>query len=338
MSKTISSQKRRRHSTEPSPGKSQSFSEKPSSKKLITDNEFKTVTMSKQSQPPVSNPSTQSNQSIFTDNDVNRLAQAVKAIMFEDLRNELKSDLQMYCNSLTVPLFTEIEKLKTENIELKKSINEVGKLSLKVDDLEQHSRKSCIRISGVPYTQSEDTTKILCDIASKLEVDLQSNDISVSHRLPTKEGHKQIIARFTHTKKRAEFLKATKNIRNIPDLHGVGISQDLTKARSRVAFLAREAVRKGKLKSSSVWDGKIFLTAKNDDKRIVSTESELKDFINGKPGLRRSDIEHNVVDMPIARSPGTPHYLPNNMMFPPQMMQYQSGAQAMYPQMFGIMS
>ncbi|CAG2229860.1 unnamed protein product [Mytilus edulis] len=164
----------------------------------------------------------------------------------------------------------------------------------------------------------------------------QSNDISVSHRLPTKEGHKQIIARFTHTKKRAEFLKATKNIRNIPDLHGVGISQDLTKARSRVAFLAREAVRKGKLKSSSVWDGKIFLTAINDDKRIVSTESELNDFINGKPDPRRSDIENNVADMPIARSPGTPHFQPNNMMFPPQMMQYQSGAQAMYPHIYFV--
>ncbi|CAC5378422.1 unnamed protein product [Mytilus coruscus] len=169
MSNTNCSQKRRRHSTEPSPGKSQSFSVKPSSKKLITDNELKTVALSKQSQPPVSNPSTQSNQSIFTDNDVKRLAQAVKAIMFDDLRNELKSDLQMYCNSLTVPLITEIEKFKTENIELKKSINEASKLSLNVDDLEQHSRKSCIRICGVPYNQNEDTTKILCDIASKLE-------------------------------------------------------------------------------------------------------------------------------------------------------------------------
>ena len=47
--------------------------------------------------------------------------------------------------------------------------------------------------------------------------------------------------------------------------------------------------------------------------------SELKDFINGKPDPRRSDMENNVVDMPIARSPGTPHFLPNNMMFPPQM-------------------
>ncbi|CAC5420428.1 unnamed protein product [Mytilus coruscus] len=194
--------------------------------------------MANQSQPPVSSPSTQSNQS---DYDVKRLVQAVRAIMFDDLCNEFKSDLQMYCNNLTVPLVTEIEKLKKENIELKKSIKEVSKLSLKVDDLEQHSRKSCIRISGIPYTQGEDTTNILCDIASKLEADLQSNDISVSHRLPTKKGHKQMIARYTHTNKRAEFLKAMKNIRNIPELHGVGISQDLTKARSRFAFLAREA-------------------------------------------------------------------------------------------------
>ncbi|CAG2229258.1 unnamed protein product [Mytilus edulis] len=212
MSKTISSQKRRRHSTEPSPGKSQSFSVKPSSKKLITDNEFKTVTMPKQGQPPVSYPSTQSNQSIFTDNNVNRLAQAVKAIMFEDLRNELKIRLIDVLQQLSCFSFSEIEK----------STNKVVKLSLKVDDLEQHSRNSGIRIIRVPYTQSE--------------------------------------------------------------------------------------------------------------------ESELKDFINGKSGPRCSDIGNNVADMPIARSPGTPHFLPNNMMFPPQLMQYQSGAQAMYQQMYGIMS
>ncbi|CAC5378421.1 unnamed protein product [Mytilus coruscus] len=40
------------------------------------------------------------------------------------------------------------------------------------------------------------------------------------------------------------FFKATKNIRNIPELPDVGISQDLTESRSRVAFLACEAVRK----------------------------------------------------------------------------------------------
>jgi hypothetical protein len=77
---------------------------------------------------------------------------------------------------------------------------------------------------------------LLCDIAKKLNVNLVSNDISVSHRLPSAKGHKQIIARFTHAQKRSEILKATKNIPKIPDLKGIGISQDLTKNRSKIAY------------------------------------------------------------------------------------------------------
>jgi hypothetical protein len=77
---------------------------------------------------------------------------------------------------------------------------------------------SCVRISGVPESVGENTADIVCDIAKKLNVNLVSNDISVSHRLPSAKGHKQIIARFTHAQKRSELLKATKNIPKIPDL------------------------------------------------------------------------------------------------------------------------
>jgi hypothetical protein len=55
----------------------------------------------------------------------------------------------------------------------------------KLDDLEQHSRKSCVRISGVPESVGENTADIVCDIAKKLNVNLVSNDISVSHRVPS---------------------------------------------------------------------------------------------------------------------------------------------------------
>jgi hypothetical protein len=57
----------------------------------------------------------------------------------------------------------------------------------------------------------ENTADIVCDIAKKLNVNLVSNDISVSHRLPSAKGHKQIIARFTHAQKRSELLKATQH-------------------------------------------------------------------------------------------------------------------------------
>jgi hypothetical protein len=57
----------------------------------------------------------------------------------------------------------------------------------------------------------------------------------------------QIIARFTHAQKRSELLKATKNIPKIPDLKGIGISQDLTKNRSKIAYLTRQAVKENQI-------------------------------------------------------------------------------------------
>lgn len=84
-----------------------------------------------------------------------------------------------------------------------------------------NSRKSFIRLSGVPLKGDEDTIQTVCDIAKKLNVNIDSSDISVAHRLPSHSGSKQIIARFTHANKRIQLLKATKEIRKIPDLKGI---------------------------------------------------------------------------------------------------------------------
>lgn len=218
--------------------------------------------------------------SLFTDDDVQRLAMAVKNLMLDDLRKELRQDMHLCINNATSPLYAEIQQLKQENFNLKKSIGEIPKINSKLDDLEQHSRKSCVRISGVPESVGENTADIVCDIAKKLNVNLVSNDISVSHRLPSAKGHKQIIARFTHAQKRSELLKATKNIPKIPDLKGIGISQDLTKNRSKIAYLARQAVKQKQIKSTSVRDGKIFITDKADNRKIITCEDELNAILN----------------------------------------------------------
>jgi hypothetical protein len=188
--------------------------------------------------------------------------------------------MHLCINNATSPLYAEIQQLKQENFNLKKSIGEIPKINSKLDDLEQHSRKSCVRISGVPESVGENTADIVCDIAKKLNVNLVSNDISVSHRLPSAKGHKQIIARFTHAQKRSELLKATKNIPKIPDLKGIGISQDLTKNRSKIAYLARQAVKQKQIKSTSVRDGKIFITDKADNRKIITCEDELNAILN----------------------------------------------------------
>ena len=156
------------------------------------------------------------------------------------------------------------------------SIKPLQKIYFVIDELEQHSHKSCIQISGVPHTQDEDTTKLVCDVATKVNVNLDPSDISVSHRVPTKKGPKQIIAHFTRAKKRAELLRASQNIKVVDELKGVNISQDLTKLRAKLAYLARNTVRSGKINKISVQDRKIFITDKKDNKKHVTNEAEFQ--------------------------------------------------------------
>ena len=55
-----------------------------------------------------------------------------------------------------------------------------------INDLEQYSRRDCIEIRGVPYTQDESTDDIVEKVGEIIGVELVSDDISISHRLPDK--------------------------------------------------------------------------------------------------------------------------------------------------------
>ena len=63
-------------------------------------------------------------------------------------------------------------------------------------------------------------------------------------------------------------------------MKGIGISQDLTKYRSKIAYLARQAVKQKQIKSISVRDGKIFITDKADNRKIITCEDELNAILN----------------------------------------------------------
>ncbi|CAC5415949.1 unnamed protein product [Mytilus coruscus] len=336
--------KRRRHSSEPTPSQVL-ISDRSLRKKIFHELDSENESMIEGTEKISSTTSPSSvipqdqmtqQQSLFTDKDVTRLANAVKTIMLDDLRKELKAELQMYVNNITSPLYNEIEKLKLDNFNLKKSMNDIPSINKKIDDLEQHSRTCCIRISGVTQTKDEDTTKLVCDIAGKLNVDLNPNDISVSHRLPTEKGHKQIIARFTHSNKRTELLKASKKIKEVIELKNVGISQYLTKTRGKIAYLAREAVRRGNLKQTSVWDGKIFMTDNNDNKHVVTTESEFHQVVSYSSSTEQHFSASSNQQYPQPNHPSFPIRSPMST-FPPPMMQQHSSYPpgGMYnPQMF----
>jgi hypothetical protein len=57
-------------------------------------------------------------------------------------------------------------------------------------------------------------------------------------------------------------------------------SRDLTKNRSKIAYLARQAVKQKQIKSTSVRDGKIFISDKADNRKIITCEDELNAILN----------------------------------------------------------
>ena len=74
------------------------------------------------------------------------------------------------------------------------------RLSQEVDDLEQYTRRTNVRIYGVAEQPEENTDNLAVDFfKSELNVDVASNDISRSHRVGKKSGAKPrpIIVRFT---------------------------------------------------------------------------------------------------------------------------------------------
>lgn len=93
-----------------------------------------------------------------------------------------------------------------------------------INDIEQYSRRDCIEIRGVPCSQDESTDDIVEKVGEIIGVEVESDDISISHRLPDKvitrkdgtqiKHDPAIIVKFTKRSTRDDFNYSRKELRN----------------------------------------------------------------------------------------------------------------------------
>ena len=71
-----------------------------------------------------------------------------------------------------------VEPLKLELSNVRASLSliqgELKQATIRNDELETYSRRSCLRISSVPETPNEDVSQVVFDIARRVGVDIQS--------------------------------------------------------------------------------------------------------------------------------------------------------------------
>ena len=87
---------------------------------------------------------------------------------------------------------------------------------------EQYTRRDCLEIRGIPVQQGEDTNDIIIKLGSKIGVEVNKNDISVSHRLPlggkaarSDTVYPTIIVKFVRRDVRERYYRARKELKHL---------------------------------------------------------------------------------------------------------------------------
>ncbi|KAK6191154.1 hypothetical protein SNE40_002893 [Patella caerulea] len=174
---------------------------------------------------------------------------AIRPFIEQMVQEEIKKQV--------APLQNEIESLKlqlaTTSLHLNASVQD------KCDELEQYSRKNCIRISGIKEDLNENVEGKIMKVLSTIDNSLSPNNIENCHRLGRKQAnkHRQIIVRLKSYKTKVHIMKNRKMAQTA--IKGVYINEDLTRYRAYVASITRWSYKQGFIAACWTRDGKIFI-------------------------------------------------------------------------------
>lgn len=110
------------------------------------------------------------------------------------------------------------EDMKGQVQKIEEDINKLGNdgygVEVKLDELEQYSRRDCLEITGIPVVPNDNPTLLVKEMSEIMGVNLDVNDISIAHRLPpTKKVKDRLIVKFTRRQKRDEIYSKRKNLK-----------------------------------------------------------------------------------------------------------------------------
>ena len=183
--------------------------------------------------------------------------------------------IQAITEAVKVAVTTAMQQLKPPCIP--SSPLQQQKLENDIERLEQYGRRENVRVYGVPETAGEDTTEKVVALARRIDVNVSTADISVSHRLPSSkrrgpsqpERHRPIIVKFVRREQKVQLLRNKRRLREQDQLRGIYIEEDLTAQRAKLFHAIRRAEG-----TKKVWtiDGRIHcVIAKNgkEEKKVV---------------------------------------------------------------------
>ena len=181
-------------------------------------------------------------------------------------------------------------------------ISTLKQLETQLDDLEQYNRRDSLEIKGIPIEEDEDTNEIVREVAKLVDLDIDHNDISISHRLPAGKkwtdqngrmhdpGPPAIIVKFIRRDDATDLYnsrfklkgKTTDDLNCISSCvdNNIYISESLNPSRKKLFRSCLKVKKELNFKFISTHNGQIFL---KENKFTPSIKiSSLKDLANLK--------------------------------------------------------
>lgn len=152
----------------------------------------------------------------------------------------------------------------------------VEELEKKMDDAEQYSRRTSVRIAGIPEGNTETNDEVRAKTNALFESIGVSPTISRLHRVGPKKKvtsasssaapaeppkPRPILVQFTSYQDKSDIMKASKELPNINK--DVYINEDLTRIRSKILYEARQLKKKKKIHKAWSFDGRIAVEDNN---------------------------------------------------------------------------
>lgn len=144
----------------------------------------------------------------------------------------------------------------------------VRKNSYDVDRLEQYTRRENLRFSGVKEDDPDNLEGKIANIAAAVGVELDRKEFRC-HRVGEKSNGfkpRQVIARFHMREKRNDILANRTKLKDVDNMKGVYISEDLTTLRVKLLNVAK---KHDDVKNVTTRNGKIVCFMKSENKKIV---------------------------------------------------------------------
>lgn len=187
------------------------------------------------------------------------------------------------------------EAMAAKDAEIQELRDELEETKIKLNELEQYSRRPCLNVSGVPETANEDTNQLVTDLAKMAGVNVSPGDIDVSHRIgaPRQGKVRAIIVRFAHYPIRQALYNARRELRKPRPFHGstvsaetangVFISDSLTRENQQTLYRARQLKKDNKIFAAWSDVGRLKIRiSQGGPTHVIRSERDLTKLVDGE--------------------------------------------------------